>query len=45
VEADRTATWGESLRRLGFIPILGGSIRFVVAIWVLIAGIIAIRQA
>jgi hypothetical protein len=30
---------------LGFIPILGGIIRFVVAIWVLIAGIIAIRQA
>jgi hypothetical protein len=52
-----TATWGELLRTLGFaqtpgvlyvlgfIPVLGGIIRFVVAIWVLIAGIIAIRQA
>jgi hypothetical protein len=52
-----TATWGELLRTLGFaqtpgvlhvlglIPILGGLIRFGVAIWVLIAGIIAIRQA
>jgi hypothetical protein len=30
---------------LGFIPVLGGIIRFVVAIWVLITGIIAIRQA
>ena len=52
-----TATWGELLRTLGFaqspgllhvlgiIPVLGGIIRFVVVIWVLIAGIIAIRQA
>jgi hypothetical protein len=52
-----TATWGELLRTLGFaqtpgvlyvlgfIPVLGGIIRFVVAIWVLIAGVIAIRQA
>ena len=52
-----TATWGELLRTigfaqtpgvlqvLGFIPVLGGIIRFGVAIWVLIAGIIAIRQA
>jgi hypothetical protein len=52
-----TATWGELLRTIGFaqtpgvlhvlglIPILGGIIRFAVAIWVLIAGIIAIRQA
>lgn len=52
-----TATWGELLRTLGFaqtpgvlhvlgfIPILGGIIRFGVVIWVLIAGIIAIRQA
>jgi hypothetical protein len=52
-----TATWGELLRTLGFaqtpgvlyvlgfIPVLGGIIRFAVAIWVLIAGIIAIRQA
>jgi hypothetical protein len=52
-----TATWGELLRTIGFaqtpgvlhvlglIPVLGGIIRFGVAIWVLIAGIIAIRQA
>jgi len=52
-----TATWGELLRTIGFaqtpgvlhvlgiIPALGGIIRFGVAIWVLIAGIIAIRQA
>jgi hypothetical protein len=30
---------------LAFLPILGGLIRVVVAIWMLIAGIIAIRQA
>ena len=52
-----TATWGELLRTIGFaqtpgvlhvlgiIPVLGGIIRFGVAMWVLIAGIIAIRQA
>jgi hypothetical protein len=52
-----TATWGELLRTLGFaqspgvlfvlgiIPLLGGLIQFAVSIWVLIAGIIAIRQA
>jgi hypothetical protein len=52
-----TATWGELLRTIGFaqtpgvlhvlglIPVLGGLIRFGVVIWVLIAGIIAIRQA
>jgi hypothetical protein len=52
-----TATWGELLRTLGFaqspgvlaalgiIPLLGGLIKFAVAIWILIAGIIAIRQA
>lgn len=52
-----TATWGELLRTLGFaqapgvlmifgiIPILGGLVRIVVAIWLLIAGIVAIRQA
>jgi hypothetical protein len=33
------------LHVLGIIPVLGGIIRFGVAIWVLIAGIIAIRQA
>jgi hypothetical protein len=52
-----TATWGELLRTLGFaqapgilgilgiIPILGGLVRLVVFIWILIAGVIAIRQA
>jgi hypothetical protein len=52
-----TATWGELLRTLGFaqspalltvfaiVPLLGGVVRLGVAIWVLIAGIIAIRQA
>jgi hypothetical protein len=52
-----TATWGEVLRTIGFaqspgvlhvlgmIPVLGGIIRVGVAIWVLIAGIVAIRQA
>jgi hypothetical protein len=52
-----TATWGELLRTIGFaqspgvlyafgaVPGFGGPIRFVVAIWILFAGIIAIRQA
>lgn len=52
-----TATWGELLRTLGFaqtpailnvlgfIPVLGGLLKFVIGVWVLIAGIIAIRQA
>lgn len=52
-----TASWGELLRTLGFaqspgvlfalgiIPLLGGLVRFIVGIWILIAGIIAIRQA
>jgi hypothetical protein len=52
-----TATWGELLRTLGFaqtpgllyvfgiVPLLGGLLRFVVGIWILIAGVIAIRQA
>jgi hypothetical protein len=52
-----TATWGELLRTIGFaqapgvlgflgiIPVLGGLLRFVIAIWVLVAGVIAIRQA
>ena len=52
-----TATWGELLRTIGFaqapqvlvvlavIPVLGGLVRAIVAIWVLVAGIIAIRQA
>jgi hypothetical protein len=52
-----TATWGELLRTIGFaqspgvlmifgiIPILGGLVRAVVALWLLAAGIVAIRQA
>jgi hypothetical protein len=52
-----TATWGELLRTIGFaqapgvlyilgiIPLLGGIVRLAVALWVLVAGIIAIRQA
>ncbi|MEN8184384.1 MAG: YIP1 family protein [Myxococcota bacterium] len=52
-----TATWGELLRTIGFaqsagvlyvlaaIPVLGGVIRLAVMVWVLVAGIIAIRQA
>lgn len=52
-----TATWGELLRTLGFaqaprllmvlgfIPVIGWVIGFIVAVWVLIAGVIAIRQA
>jgi hypothetical protein len=52
-----TATWGELLRTLGFaqspgvlyvfaiIPGLGWLVRAVIAIWILVAGIIAIRQA
>jgi hypothetical protein len=52
-----TATWGELLRTIGFahspgllrifgvIPILGAIVRVMVGIWILIAVIIAIRQA
>ncbi len=52
-----TATYGEMLRTLGFaqspnvlliftaIPLLGGLLRFILLIWVLLAGLIAIRQA
>jgi hypothetical protein len=52
-----TADWGELLRTvgfsqaplvlavLGFIPLLGGIIRFALAIWVAVAGVIAVRQA
>ena len=52
-----TATWGELARTIGFaqtprlllilgiVPIIGGIIEFVVAIWLLVAGIVAIRQA
>ena len=52
-----TASWGELLRTLGFaqspgvlfvlgiVPLLGGVVRAVVGVWILIAGVIAIRQA
>ena len=52
-----TATWGELLRTIGFaqsagilyvlavIPVLGGVIRLAVMVWVLVCGIVAIRQA
>jgi len=52
-----TATWGEMLRTLGFaqspgvlyllaiLPFFGGMIRFAIGIWMLVAGVIAVRQA
>jgi hypothetical protein len=52
-----TATWGELLRTLGFaqapgvlmifgiVPILGGMVRVVASVWMLLTGIVAIRQA
>ena len=52
-----TATWGELLRTLGFakspgvllvlgiIPVLGQVVQLVVWAWMLVAGIVAIRQA
>ena len=52
-----TATWGEVMRTLGFaespglllilgiIPFLGTPITFLVAIWMLVAGFIGLRQA
>ena len=52
-----TADWGELLRTLGFsqapgvfyvlafIPLLGWLVRVVVTIWVVVAGVIAVRQA
>lgn len=52
-----TARWGELLRTIGFaqapgvlmifgiVPLLGFVVRVVVALWLLIAGIVAIRQA
>ncbi len=51
------ATWGEMLRTIGFaqapgvllvvgiIPFLGALVKLVVVVWMLVAGIIAIRQA
>jgi len=52
-----TATWGELLRTLGFadapgvllafgiIPFMGAPVVAVVALWMLVAGFIAVRQA
>ncbi len=52
-----TATWGELLRTIGFanapailfvariVPVVGGLIALIGFVWVLIAGIVAIRQA
>jgi len=52
-----TATWGELLRTLGYaqapgvllvlgiLPLLGGPVRAIVGIWLLVTGIVAIRQA
>lgn len=52
-----TATWGELLRTIGFaqapgvlmifgiIPLLGGAVRALAAMWMLLTGIVAIRQA
>jgi hypothetical protein len=52
-----TATWGELLRTLGFaqapgmlyvvglIPVIGTLAKIIIGCWVLVAGIIAIRQA
>jgi hypothetical protein len=52
-----TATWGELLRALGFaqapgvfyllaaVPLLGWIVRPVVGIWILVCGIVAIREA
>jgi hypothetical protein len=52
-----TATWGELLRTIGFaqapgvllivafIPVLGWLVAAVVGIWMLITGVVAIRQA
>jgi hypothetical protein len=52
-----TATWGELLRTLGFaqapgvlfalgvIPLIGGLVSIAVGLWILVTGIVAIRQA
>jgi hypothetical protein len=52
-----TATWGELLRAVGFaqapgvlyilaaIPLLGWLVRPIVGIWILVCGIVAIREA
>ncbi len=55
--AETRVTWGQLLRTLGFaqapgilrvlgiIPVIGSIIGFVVAVWILVASVIAIRQA
>lgn len=55
--AETRATWGQLIRTLGFaqapgilyvlgiLPAVGGLIRFVVGVWILVASVIAIRQA
>lgn len=55
--AETSATWGQLIRTLGFaqapgilyvlgiLPAVGGLIRFVVGVWILVATIVAIRQA
>ncbi len=55
--SETRATWGQLIRTLGFaqapgilyvlgiLPAVGGLIRFVVGVWILVASIIAIRQA
>jgi hypothetical protein len=52
-----TATWGELLRTLGFaqapgvflvagvVPVLGALVKVVVVVWLLVTGVVAIRQA
>ncbi len=54
---ETSATYGELLRTIGFanspyvlsflsfVPFVGGLIAFAVSIWVLVAGVIAVRQA
>lgn len=54
---DGTATWGELLRTLGFaqapgvlvlialVPFIGWMVLPVIAIWMLVTGVVAIRQA
>lgn len=55
--SETRATWGQLIRTLGFaqapgilyvlgiLPAVGGLIRFVVGVWILVASVIAIRQA
>jgi hypothetical protein len=52
-----TATWGELLRALGFaqapgvlyifavLPFIGWILRFILGIWILVCGIVALREA